>query len=231
VYYAVSHLPLAEATVLQYLHPPLTAVMAACFLRERLDRPVIVSLVLGLIGVMLVAQPRLLFGGTGAPLPPLAVGAAVAGAALSSCAYVMVRKLGTSEHPLVIVLYFPLVSMPASLPALFQTAVWPRGLEWMWLLLVGISTQIGQVSLTRALALGAAGRTSVYSYAQVPLAALWGAMFFGAWPNVYSMLGALLILFGAVLNVRAHSQARREPQPAQPAELPDAVARDDFSDL
>jgi len=214
VYYAVSHLPLAEATVLQYLHPPLTAVLAAYFLRERLDRPVIISLVLGLAGVVLVAQPRILFEGTGDPLPPLAVVAAIGGAALSSCAYVMVRKLGASEHPLVIVLYFPLVALPASLPALFTTAVWPQGLEWLWLLLVGISTQVGQVSITRALSLGAAGRTAVYSYAQVPLAALWGAVFFDAWPNSYSTLGALLILFGAVLNARAHSSARLEAKGA-----------------
>jgi drug/metabolite transporter (DMT)-like permease len=213
VYYAVSHLPLAEATVLQYLHPPLTAVLAAYFLRERLDRPVIFSLVLGLAGVVLVAQPRMLFGGAGDPLPPLAVAAAIGGAALSSCAYVMVRKLGASEHPLVIVLYFPLVALPASLPALITIAVWPRGLDWLWLMLVGISTQVGQVSITRALALGAAGRTAVYSYAQVPLAALWGALFFNAWPNSYSTLGALLILLGAVLNARAHSPARLEPQP------------------
>jgi len=207
VYYAVTHLPLAEATVLQYLHPPLTAALAAWFLRERLDRTVIVSLALGLLGVVLVAQPHTLFGGSGDPLPPLAVGAAVGGAVLSSCAYVMLRKLGASEHPLVIVMYFPLVALPASLPALFENAVWPQGVEWLWLLLVGISTQIGQVSLTRALALGAAGRTAVYSYAQVPLAALWGALCFGAWPNAYSTLGALLILGGAVLNVRARTEA------------------------
>jgi drug/metabolite transporter (DMT)-like permease len=213
VYYAVTHLPLAEATVLQYLHPPLTAALAAWVLRERLDRTVIVSLALGLIGVVVVAQPRTLFGGSGAPLPPLAVGAALAGAVLSSCAYVMVRKLGASEHPLVIVLYFPLVALPASLPALLTTAVWPHGLEWLWLLIVGVSTQIGQVSITRALALGAAGRTAVYSYVQVPLAALWGAAFFDAWPNLYSILGALLILFGALLSVRSHSQTRPQTQP------------------
>jgi drug/metabolite transporter (DMT)-like permease len=208
VYYAVTHLPLAEATVMQYLHPPLTAVLASIVLRERLDRSVGISLALGLLGLVLIAQPSALFGNTTAALPPLAVAAAVGGAVFSSCAYVAVRKLGTSEHPLVIILYFPLVAVPASIPGLLATAIWPHGFEWLWLLSVGISTQIGQVAITRALSLDAASRTAAYSYVQVPLAALWGALFFDAVPNSYSMLGALLILWGAVINVRAHTSAR-----------------------
>jgi drug/metabolite transporter (DMT)-like permease len=207
VYYAVTHLPLAEATVIQYLHPPLTAALAAWLLRERMERSVLVSLALGLAGLVLIAQPNALFGSDRAELPRLAIAAAVAGAVLSSCAYVAVRKLGASEHPLVIVLYFPLVALPASLPSLAANAVWPRGLDWLWLLLVGISTQIGQVSITRALSLDAAGRNAAYSYVQVPLAALWGAMFFDAWPNLNSALGSLLILAGAVINLRAQRTA------------------------
>ena len=208
VYYAVTHLPLAEATVLQYLHPPLTAVLAAAVLGERLDRTVGVSLVLGLLGLVLIAQPSAVFGSTTATLPALAIAAAAGGAVFSSCAYVAVRKLGSSEHPLVIVLYFPLVALPASIPGMLADAIWPRGLEWLWLLSVGISTQIGQVAITRALTLDAASRTAAYSYVQVPLAALWGALFFDALPNRYSVLGALFILSGAVINVRAHATAR-----------------------
>ncbi|HKU42506.1 MAG TPA: DMT family transporter, partial [Polyangiales bacterium] len=205
VYYAVTHLPLAEATVLQYLHPPLTAVLASLVLGERLDRSVGISLALGLLGLILIAQPSVLFGTTSATLPPLALAAAVGGAVFSSCAYVIVRKLGTSEHPLVIVLYFPLVALPASIPGLLHEAVMPQGLEWLWLLAVGVSTQIGQVAITHALSLDAASRTAGYSYVQVPLAALWGALFFSAVPNLYSVLGATLILSGALINLRAHT--------------------------
>lgn len=219
VYYAVTHLPLAEATVLQYLHPPLTAALAAWLLRERLDRTVFISLGLGVIGVVLVAQPSALFGAGSEPLPGWGVAAAIGGAVLSSCAYVIVRKLGASEDPMVIVLYFPLVALPASLPALIDHAVMPQGIDWLWLLLLGISTQIGQVSITRALTLGAASRTAAYAYVQVPLAALWGALFFDAWPNLYSALGAALILAGALLNMRAHGSA----PPAARLSVPNAT--------
>jgi drug/metabolite transporter (DMT)-like permease len=207
VYYAVTHLPLAEATVLQYLYPPLTAALAAWLLHERLNRVVFVSLGLGLAGIVLVAQPSALFGLHTQPLPALAIVAAIGGAILSSCAYVIVRKLGATEHPLVIVLYFPLVALPVSFPGLLEHFVWPRGVEWLWLLMVGVSTQVGQVSITRALSLDAASRTAAYSYVHVPLAALWGALFFDAWPNAYSALGALLILTCALINMRAHGAA------------------------
>lgn len=205
VYYAVARLPLAEATVLQYLYPPLTAALAAWLLHERLNRVVFASLALGVAGVVLVAQPSALFGSHSQPLPTLALAAALGGAVLSACAYVIVRKLGATEHPLVIVLYFPLVALPTSIPGLLEHFVYPRGVEWLWLLLIGIATQVGQVSITRALSLDAASRTAAYSYVQVPLAAVWGALFFDAWPNAYSASGALLILFGALLNLRAHA--------------------------
>lgn len=217
VYYAVARLPLAEATVIQYLHPPLTALLAALVLREPLERAVLVSMALGLLGLVLIAQPRALFGLGTAPLEPLAIAAAVAGAILSACAYVTVRKLGASEHPLVIVLYFPLVALPAAIPTMLSSAIWPEGIEWLWLLLLGIATQIGQVMITRALALDPAGQATAYSYVQVPLAALWGGLFFDAWPNRYSLLGALLILGGALLNVRA--SRRRQASAAAAARV------------
>ena len=203
IYYAVSRLPLAESTVIQYLHPALTAVLGALFLGERFDRALFASIALGFAGLVLVAQPRALFGETGAPLDSLALALAVAGSVCSACVFVIVRKLGATEHPLVIVLYFPLVAFPASIPLMLPAAIWPRGIEWLYLLLVGISTQVGQVTMTRALTHDAAGRIAAYAYVQVPLAALWGGLFFGAWPNAYSIFGALLILGGAVLNAHA----------------------------
>lgn len=200
-YYSVTHLPLAEATVIQYMHPPITATLAAIVLGERFERSVLASIALGLCGLLLVAQPAALFGADARALDPFAILVAAMGALFSSCAVVTVRKLGASENALVIVFYFPLIALPLSLPALGSSGIWPEGLEWLWLLLVGVFTQIGQVSLTRGLAFDAAGRSAAYTYLQVPLAALWGALVFDAWPNGYSLLGGLLILAGALLNV------------------------------
>ena len=210
VYYAVTHLPLAEATVIQYLYPPLTATLASLFLRERLERSVWVSMVLGLTGLLLVAQPAALFGGIAAPLDAGGLFAAFLGAFFSACAYVTVRTLGQGEHPLVIVFYFPLVALPASLATVGTNVLWPEGVEWCWLLLLGLCTQVGQVSVTRGFASAAAGRMAAYSYVQVLFSGLWGALLFSERPTPLSLAGALLIIAGALFNARA---ARSAPAP------------------
>jgi len=202
VYYAVTHLPLAEATVIQYLYPPLTATLAALLLRERLERSVFVSMALGLIGLLLVAQPAALFGGIAAQLDPGGLFAAFLGAFFSACAYVTVRTLGQGEHPLVIVFYFPLVALPASVVTMGTHALWPEGIEWAWLLLLGLATQVGQVAVTRGFASAAAGRMAAYSYVQVLFSAVWGVLLFEEHPTPLTLAGALLIITGALVNAR-----------------------------
>lgn len=212
VYYAVTHLPLAEATVLQYLHPVFTALLAALVLREGLRASVGLSCVLGLAGVLFVTRPALLFGGAAAPLAPLAVLVAVGGALFSSCAYVVVRRLAAVEDPVVIVFYFPMVAVPASLPAFLDGPVLPRGLDWLWLAGVGVSAQLGQVWMTHGLRREAAGRASAISYVQVLFAAGWGALFFGERPTAWTALGAALVLCGTLL--AALHDRRTPPQAA-----------------
>ncbi|MCP3983894.1 MAG: DMT family transporter [bacterium] len=193
VFYAVAHLPLAEAMVLQYLHPIFTALLAWRLLGESVGRGVAVGVPLSLLGVLLV---------TGTPagdaaLDPFAVGVAVAGAFLSGCAYVVVRRLSRSEHPLVIVLYFPMVTVPATLPWVLANPVWPVGLEWLWLLGVGVAAQVGQVALTRGMQHEPAARATALSYLQVVFAAFWGAAVFAEVPGPAAILGGGLILVGS----------------------------------
>lgn len=202
VFYAVTHLPLAEATVLQYLHPTFTALIAAVALRERIGFGTTAASLLSLLGVVLVARPEWLTGAlvpgahAGPPLAPLALAAAIGGAFFSGAAYVVVRRLARTEHPLVIVLYFPLITVPATLPTLIGGIVWPSGVEWLWLLAIGVLTQIGQVALTHGLARLPAARGTALSYVQVVFAIVWGALFFGEVPGWSSWIGAGLVIAG-----------------------------------
>jgi drug/metabolite transporter (DMT)-like permease len=192
-YWALVHLPLAEATVIQYTNPIFTALLAAVLLGERMARLEVAALLGCAVGVLLVTRPSALFGGTLEPLPLLPVLVALLGAVLSAGAYVTVRKLGASEHPLVVVFWFPLVATPLSLPAVLTTWVTPSARGWLLLLGVGIATHIAQLFMTRGLQREPAGRATAVSYLQIVFAACWGLLFLGerpAWPTV---LGALLI--------------------------------------
>lgn len=215
VFFALARLPLAEATVIQYMHPLFTALLAAVVLRERAGPALAASFVLGAAGVLLVAGPAALVGGAGRNLDPLGLAAAVGGAFLSSCAYVTVRKLTQSEHPLVIVLAFPLVATPLTLPFALPVWVWPRGHEWLLLAGVGVMAQLGQISLTRGLAYEPAARATALSYLQIVFAALFGVALFGEVPDLQACFGALLILLGTLVAAR---DSRREA--AAPAAAP-----------
>ena len=206
VYAAIAQLPLAAATVLQYLYPTFTAALAWGALGERAGKRVLLAMALGWSGVLLVAQPNWLpsFGQSLNPqsLPPLAVAIGVTGALLTSLAYVLVRNLAPDEHPLVIVFYFPLISVPLSLPFVLVNPVLPTGVELIWLLGVGVFTQLGQVFLTRGITGMPAAQATAISYVQVIFAALWGTLLFGEQLNNLMMLGALLILGATLISLR-----------------------------
>jgi drug/metabolite transporter (DMT)-like permease len=192
-YYALVHLPLAEATVIQYTNPLFTALLAAWLLRERIGRLEVACVAASLAGVLLIARPGFLVAAVD-PLPPAVVAIAVSGAVFSAAAYVTVRRLSRSEHPLVIVFYFPLVTVPATIPFVLVESVWPDAREWVLLVGIGVTTQIAQVYMTRGLQLVPAGRATAVGYMQIVFAGVWGALIFAEIPDVWSLSGASLII-------------------------------------
>jgi drug/metabolite transporter (DMT)-like permease len=201
VYAALAQLPMASATVLQYLYPTITALLAWLMLGERIGKRVLLAIALGWTGVVLVAQPAGLLQGAAA-LPPLAVLIALAGALFTSLAYVSVRSLGNSEHPLVIVFYFPLVALPLSLPLVALDPVLPTPSELLWLVGVGVFTQVGQVYLTRGLTALPAAQATAISYVQVAFAGLWGWLVFGESIDGWTVAGAVLVLAAMLVSLR-----------------------------
>ena len=208
-YHSIVHLPLADATVIQYTNPVFAGLLAVPFLGERLRRREVVSVVVSMAGVVLVMRPSFLFG-HGAALDPTTVGIGVLGALFSSTAYISVRKLGATEHPAVIVFYFSFVSVIAALPTALPGALWITPTEWLVLLGLGISTQVGQIALTHGLRLERAGRATATGYLQIVFAALWGIIFFAELPDWGTFLGAALIIGSTLALAR-----RPKPEPAR----------------
>ncbi|MBV1875383.1 MAG: DMT family transporter [Cycloclasticus sp.] len=201
VFYAITHLPLAEAMVLQYLHPMFTALLALFFLKEHLTMGTVICIVLSFLGVLIIVQPDFLFASTEANFDGMSVIIAIAGAFGSAVAYTLVRALGKTEHSLVIILYFPLISLPASLVLLWGDFVMPEGVEWFYLLAIGIATQIGQIGLTKSMRTESAARATSFGYLQVVFAMLLGILFFNEYPSLDTLMGASLIIIGIYLNV------------------------------
>lgn len=202
-YAAVVHLPLAEATVIHQTAPLFTALLAAWLLREPLEASVLGSIMLCLAGVVLIARPGIMLGGIDpADFPWQYAFVGLLGAVLSAFAYVTVRRLGRSENPLVVVFYFPLVTVPMALPLALREWVWPDGIEWLLLLGIGVSTQYAQVAMTKGLAREAAGRATAVGYLQVAFAGLFGAVVLGELPDRWSLLGMALIVVALLAGLR-----------------------------
>ena len=197
---AITSLPLASATVLQYTYPTFTAGAAWLLLGERLRRRIGIAVVMGWIGVVMVIEPEWLGAGQVglAMQPPMA---ALGGALFTALAYVCVRRLSTKEHPLVIILYFPLVSIPLTLPMVIKDGVWPFGLDWAWLLGVGVLTQLGQIWVTKGLSCLPAARATSLNYVQVLFAASWGWIWFNESITAFTCIGAALVLSASIISL------------------------------
>jgi|JI10StandDraft_1071094.scaffolds.fasta_scaffold34935_4 drug/metabolite transporter (DMT)-like permease len=196
-YYAIKNMPLADATVIQYSSPVFTALFAAIFLGETMRRVEIVCMALSFAGVLLVAQPSFLFDHASST-PPLTFAIAIAGAIISAIAYTTIRRLRKTDHADVIVLYMPLVAMPLSIPAVARDATMPAPVEWLLLLGIGVTTQIAQMFMTKALVSEPAGRATAVSYLQVAFAYAWGLLIFGETPNALGILGALVVAVATI---------------------------------
>ncbi len=207
-FYAVTALKLADATVIHYLNPVLTALAAALFLRERVSVALGIALVLSVAGVVVVVSPDGNFLQS-ADLPPLGVAAALTGAIASAGAYTTVRKLRETDDPLVVVFYFSIIAVPASIPFVIPVFVMPHDVEWLLLLGIGVFTQMGQVLMTRGIALVPAGPATAVGYLQVVFAAFWGLLIFDEALSTTTLIGAALIFVGLMVNVASARKRER----------------------
>jgi drug/metabolite transporter (DMT)-like permease len=203
----LQHIPLASAVTLQYLSPIFTTLLGVVLVRERVFGLQALFFALAFGGVLLIKgfDPRvsntfLLLG--------------ITSAVFSGLAYNAIRRMGQREHPLVIVLYFPLVTLPITGIWVAFNWVQPEGLEWLYLLAIGLLTQYAQYYMTLAFQAESLSKVSSVQYMGILYALMFGWVFFAETFNFWSYLGMLLVLLGVILNIWYKS--RRSPEPKKP---------------
>ncbi|MFN4772613.1 MAG: DMT family transporter [Gemmatimonas sp.] len=201
-FYSLVHLPLSDATLLQYTNPIWAALLAALLLGERITRRTALCLVASVVGVVMVVRPSALgalWGSAVVPLPSLATAVALVGAACSAGSYVTVRRMGRAEDPRRVVFYLPLVTVPLTLPFALPGWVWPTAQEWLLLTAMSVATQLAQTFMTKALQRETAARATAVGYLQLVFAAVWGALVFDDHPSGWSVAGAAIIVASTLL--------------------------------
>jgi drug/metabolite transporter (DMT)-like permease len=204
MFYAVTHMPLADATAINFSRPLFMILVAFVLLGERISWRHAGAIVLGFFGILLVAKP-----GTTSFQPTALV--AAAGALLAVFVVVIIKKLSATERTMVIMFYYTLWTTLFSLfPAL---AVWnmPNARELTFLLAVGCLGVAGQGLITHGFGLGEATVTVPFDYLRLVYATLYGVLLFNEIPGVLSVVGALLIVASNIYILFLRREQRVRP--------------------
>ncbi len=193
-FYALSHIPIADAQTLNKTAPFFTVVFAAVFLRERVSWRQLGAIVAALIGTMLVVKP----GFAGIDALPLAMG--LSGGMAAGAAYTAVRALGAMRvNPALIVFAFSAFSCLAAIPFTVATYVPLTFLQFLTLIGAGLGAALGQFALTFAYRFSAPKDIAVYDYFNILFTAGLGYWLFDQVSDSAAIVGMLVIVAAAVL--------------------------------
>lgn len=202
---SIQNLPLASAATIGYLSPIFTAIFAVYILKERIIPVQWLFFAISFGGIVLIKG----FDGN-VSLVYVLIG--VVASMLAGLAYNLVRKLKSTDHPMVVVFYFPLVATPVMLIWSAFNWVQPIGIDWLVLLGIGIFTQIGQYYLSKALHIENAGRMTSIKFLGTVNALLFSVFFFREHYSIVNLLGILFVVLGVILNIYYTSDKKMKPK-------------------
>ncbi|MGB5832594.1 MAG: DMT family transporter [Thiohalocapsa sp.] len=216
-FYAIAHLPLAEAMLLKLTAPVFMPIIAILWLHEQVTAAIWLALGIGFTGVIVILNPDL-ESGSAIVSPVAAIG--LLGGVLAAVAKVTVRRLSASEPPTRIVFYFALIAGAISAVPLLWAWQTPSTSALLWLLGIAISATLGQLALTHGLSLAPASRMGAFGYFAVVFGAAYGWLIWGESITLTLVAGSLLIAVGGLLAGRstrvasaAHVRGVAPPQP------------------
>jgi drug/metabolite transporter (DMT)-like permease len=194
-------IPLGEVIAIEFTTPIWVAILAAIFLGERFGWIRVSAIALGFAGILMIVRP----GSSAVDIGHLLALSAALG---FGCTLTLTKFITRRDSALtVIFLMFALQCVIGALPAYFSWK-WPEGLDWAWVAVVGLAGTFSHFCLSKALSLADASLVTPMDFLRVPLTALLGYWLYSEGLDVYSILGAGLILAANTVNlIKARAQA------------------------
>lgn len=192
---SMKYLPLGSAVSLRYLAPLFAAVFAWFLLKEQIKPVQWVFFIMAFSGVLIMK-------GFNSQIDIKGFMFILISAIFSGLVYVLIRKIGTRDHPVVVVHYFMIIATIVG--GILSITQWktPQGLEWAFLLSLGLFGYFGQVFMTKALQGAKTAIVAPLKYLEVIFTMLVGVIWFQDLYNLWSLLGIVLIVTGLVLNIK-----------------------------
>lgn len=187
-FYAIDHLVLADANMLNKLSPFFAVIFSIFILKEKPTLVQIIGVLTAFLGSVFIIKPSM----GGYDVFPAAMGAL--GGLGAGVAYTFVRYLGKrGENSFVIIFFFSAFSCLVCLPfTIFEFSSLTLK-SFLFLMCAGLGACIGQFGITKAYVCAPAKEISVYDYTQVLFAAVFGYFLFGQIPDMLSVIGYILI--------------------------------------
>lgn len=197
-FYTIQKTPLAIASTIQYLGPIFTVLISTYFMREKIKPIQWFFIALCFIGVLFLSWESLFTPNSNFSASWIVIG--IISALFSGMAYSSIVKLRETDEPINIVIYFPMIAIPIMSAWCLFDFVMPQGIEWILLILTGITTQIAQVCMTRALLAENTAVIAPFQYLGAIYASLMGYLIFNETLSIYVFIGIFIILTGVILN-------------------------------
>ena len=196
---AVHYMPIGSAVALRYIAPIFAAIFAILFLREKVRPVQWLFFLIAFAGVLVLK-------GFDDAIAPIGLILVLMASVLSGLVYIVIRKIGLKEHPVVIVNYFMcFATVIGGIGSIFNWSS-PNGTDLILLLSLGVFGYFGQLFMTKAFQIGETNIIAPIKYIEVVFAIIVGVGFLGETYSLWSFLGMLLIIVGLLLNIRYKSK-------------------------
>jgi drug/metabolite transporter (DMT)-like permease len=210
-FWAIGHLPLAQAVALSYSTPIFVTIAAVIFLHEQVRARRWAAVALGFVGVLIIVRP----GTEGFSAGTLV---ALAAAVLSGIVSIQIKQLSRTEPADRIVLFTTLLWVPMSLLPALAVWEWPYGIVWLWVIAAGVLGTGGHMLWTRALKLGDVSALTPISFMQLPVVALAGWLLFQERLDRWTVIGAAVIFAANAYIAHREAQLSRRAATSAPVE-------------
>ena len=201
---AVSITPLAKVTALSFTAPVFAAAMAGVFLGERFRLHRWSAILAGFIGMLIVLRPGLAVIEPGAFL-------ALAAAALWAMAMIVIKILSRTDSSVTIVAWMGIFLCLYSIGPALWVWQWPSPHAWGWLLFIGLTGSVAQVSISQSLKEADTSVVMPFDFLKLIWTALLAAWFFGEIPDKFTFIGAGVI-FSSSLYIARREQLKARAQ-------------------
>ena len=196
---ATKYLPTAEAAILQKSSPFFVMVFAAIFLKEKVSKIDVISLLIAFAGVAIITKPTGDFN--------IYSIVAFLSALFAAMAYVIIGMLKGKEEGETVMLAFGLVTVVLLAPFMVKGFKMPNAKEALGMLMVGIGGACGQYFLTKSYLMAPASKVSIYNYASVVFSSIFGYFLFGDKIDIATGIGMTLVFVAALISFKSSQKA------------------------